>query len=81
MGGCSSDSLEMGLFTLWGVAHLCDIKTPSSLQALFVFSSTVIRKAEKTKMSLTDVDKCLIRAFWDKVSVKADAIGHEALVR
>ncbi|KAG7316898.1 hypothetical protein KOW79_019196 [Hemibagrus wyckioides] len=32
-------------------------------------------------MSLTDIDKSLVKAFWDKVSGKADAIGHEALVR
>ncbi|TSZ68961.1 Hemoglobin subunit alpha-1 [Bagarius yarrelli] len=30
-------------------------------------------------MSLTEVDKCLVRDFWGKVSAKADAIGHEAL--
>ncbi|MCJ8746491.1 hypothetical protein PDJAM_G00142530 [Pangasius djambal] len=32
-------------------------------------------------MSLTDIDKSLVKAFWGKVSEKADAIGHEALVR
>ncbi|XP_053468647.1 hemoglobin, alpha adult 2 [Ictalurus furcatus] len=32
-------------------------------------------------MSLTDIDKSLVKAFWGKVSGKADAIGHEALVR
>ncbi|KAK3532743.1 hypothetical protein QTP86_028112, partial [Hemibagrus guttatus] len=34
-----------------------------------------------TKMSLTDIDKSLVKAFWDKVSGKADVVGHEALVR
>ncbi|KAK2836681.1 hypothetical protein Q7C36_014550 [Tachysurus vachellii] len=32
-------------------------------------------------MSLTDIDKSLVKAFWGKVSGKADAIGHDALVR
>ncbi|KAB5531097.1 hypothetical protein PHYPO_G00136990 [Pangasianodon hypophthalmus] len=32
-------------------------------------------------MSLTDIDKSLVKAFWGKVSEKADIIGHEALVR
>ncbi|XP_027023973.1 hemoglobin, alpha adult 2 isoform X1 [Tachysurus fulvidraco] len=32
-------------------------------------------------MSLTDIDKTLVKAFWGKVSGKADAIGHDALVR
>ncbi|XP_026785582.1 hemoglobin, alpha adult 2 isoform X2 [Pangasianodon hypophthalmus] len=32
-------------------------------------------------MSLTDIDKSLVKAFWGKVSEKADIIGHEALTR
>lgn len=32
-------------------------------------------------MSLTAKDKAVVKAFWAKISGKADAIGHEALVR
>ncbi|KAF7691027.1 hemoglobin, alpha adult 2 [Silurus meridionalis] len=32
-------------------------------------------------MSLTDIDKSLVKSFWGKISGKVDAIGHEALVR
>ncbi|XP_072532677.1 hemoglobin, alpha adult 2 [Salminus brasiliensis] len=32
-------------------------------------------------MSLTAKDKAVVKAFWSKISGKADAIGHEALAR
>lgn len=32
-------------------------------------------------MSLTAKDKAVVKAFWGKISGKADAIGQEALVR
>lgn len=32
-------------------------------------------------MSLTAKDKALVKAFWGKISSKADAIGQEALAR
>lgn len=65
---------------LWGVACLGTIKYLASPK-LVLFSSILIKKLKNTKMSLTDIDKTLVKAFWGKVSGKADAIGHEALVR
>lgn len=77
--------VEMGLTTLWGVARLGTIKIRSRLQTsgfcFFVLIVLKKKKAEKIKMSLTDVDKSLVKAFWEKVSERADAVGHEALVR
>ena len=69
----------LAVTVLLGVAPKGAIKRPRCRHNLL--SPPATQKRKNTDMSLTAKDKAVVKAFWAKISGKADAIGHEALAR
>ena len=61
-----------------------NIKGPSCIGSHLVrlsYCRSNTRQSKRSKMSLTAKDKSVVKAFWGKISGKADVVGAEALGR